>query len=77
MINANKGWVTWIGTPKGKNNFYQLYQRAIKDDRFNTMLLRVSQTKLLDEEQLNDAKLEMPEEEYLQEYECSWEAFMK
>ncbi len=77
MINANKGWVTWIGTPKGKNNFYHLYQRAIKDDRFNTMLLRASQTHLLDDEQLSDARAEMTEEEYNQEYECSWEAFVK
>lgn len=77
MINANKWWVTWIWTPKGKNNFYQLYQRAIKDDRFNTILLRASQTGLLDEEQLADAKSEMTEEEYLQEYECSWEAYIK
>ena len=77
MINANKGWVTWIGTPKGKNWFYQLYQRALKDERFHTVLLRASQTDLLDEEQLEDAKLEMTEEEYLQEYECSWEAYIK
>lgn len=77
MINANKGWVTWIWTPKGKNNFYQLYQRALKDERFNTILLRASQTNLLDEDQLSDAKKEMTEEEYLQEYECSWEAYVK
>lgn len=77
MINANKGWVTWIGTPKGKNGFYQLYQRAIKDDRFCTMLLRASQTQLLNDEQLEDAKAEMTEEEYNQEYECSWDAFVK
>ena len=77
MINANKGWVTWIGTPKGKNDFYQLYQRAIKDDRFHTVLLKASQTWLLDEEQLEDARAEMTEEEYNQEYECSWEAYIK
>lgn len=77
MINANKGWVSWIWTPKWKNEFYNLYQRALKDERFLTVLLRVSQTKLLDEEQLEDARLEMTEEEYNQEYECSWEAYIK
>jgi len=77
MINANKGWVTWIWTPKWKNAFYHLYQRALKDDRFNTMLLKASQTDLLDEEQLEDAMAEMTEEEYNQEYECSWEAYIK
>jgi len=77
MINANKGWVTWIWTPKGKNSFYHLYQRALKDDRFNAILLRASQTWLLDEDQLDDARAEMTEEEYNQEYECSWEAYIK
>lgn len=77
MINANGWWVTWIGTPKGKNAFYQLYQRALKDERFYTMLLRYTDTKLLSDEQIEDAKKEMTEEEFLQEYECSWEAYMR
>ena len=77
MINANWGWVTWIGTPKGKNAFYQLYQRAIKDERFYTMLLRHADTKLLGTEQIEDARKEMTEEEFEQEYNCSWEAYMR
>ena len=77
MINANGGWVTWIGTPKGKNAFYHLYKRAIKDNRFYTVLLRYTDTNLLNDEQISDARLEMTEEEFEQEYNCSWEAFMK
>ena len=77
MINANWWWVTWIGTPKGKNAFYQLYQRALKDERFYTMLLRHTDTNLLTPEQIEDAKKEMTEEEFEQEYNCSWEAYMR
>lgn len=77
MINANGWWVTWIGTPKGKNAFYQLYQRALKDERFYTMLLRHTDTKLLSDEQISDARKEMTEEEFEQEYNCSWEAYMR
>ena len=77
MINANWWWVTWIWTPKGKNAFYQLYQRALKDERFYTMLLRHTDTKLLTDEQIEDAKKEMTEEEFEQEYNCSWEAYMR
>lgn len=77
MINANGWWVTWIGTPKGKNSFYQLYQRALKDERFYTMLLRHTDTKLLNDEQIEDARKEMTEEEFEQEYNCSWEAYMR
>jgi hypothetical protein len=32
---------------------------------------------LLDEEQISDARVEMTEEEFEQEYNCSWEAFMR
>lgn len=77
MINANGWWVTWIWTPKGKNAFYQLYQRALKDDRFYTMLLRHTNTNLLTPEQIEDARKEMTEEEFEQEYNCSWEAYMR
>ena len=77
MINANKGWVTWIGTPKGKNSFYKLYERAVKDERFYTALLKYSDTNLLDEEQIADAREEMTEEEFEQEYNCSWNASMR
>lgn len=77
MINANWGWVTWIGTPKGKNAFYKLYERAKSDDRFYTMLLKYTDTKLLTDEQIADARKEMTEEEFEQEYNCSWEAYMR
>jgi len=77
MLNANRWWVTFIWTPKGKNSFYKLYERAKKDDRWYTTLLKYTDTKLLDEEQISDAKLEMTEEEFEQEYNCSWEAFMR
>lgn len=77
MINANGWWVTWIWTPKGKNAFYQLYERAKHDERFYTMLLTHKDTWLLTDEQLNDARKEMTEEEFEQEYNCSWEAYMR
>lgn len=77
MINANKGWVTWIWTPKGKNAFYKLYERAKNDERFYTVLLKYTDTNLLDEEQIRDARAEMTEEEFEQEYNCSFEAYLK
>lgn len=77
MINANKWWVTWIWTPKGKNSFYKLYERAVKDDRFYTSLLKYTDTNLLDAEQIADARAEMTEEEFEQEYNCSWQAYMR
>jgi len=77
MINANNWWVTWIWTPKWKNAFYKLYERARKDERFYTVLLKYTDTQLLNEQQISDARLEMTEEEFEQEYNCSFEAFMR
>lgn len=77
MINANNGWVLWIGTPKGKNNFYELYERARKDEKYYVKLLTVEDTDLLNEEQLASAKSEMSDDEYNQEYMCSWDASIK
>lgn len=77
MINANKGWCTFIWTPKWKNNFYKIYQKWLNDDKYYTKLLTVKNTWLLSEEQLNDARSEMTAEEYEQEYNCSFTASIK
>jgi len=77
MINANNGWILWIWTPKWKNNFYDLYIKAIEDDKYYTMLYTVNDTNLLNEEQLKQAREEMNEDEYNQEYLCSWTASIK
>jgi hypothetical protein len=49
----------------------------LKDERFYTKLLRHTDTKLLTDEQIADAKLEMTEDEFEQEYNCSWDAYMR
>jgi hypothetical protein len=77
MLNANNWFVVWIWTPKWKNNFYYLYERWLKDDKFYISLLWVKDTWLLNEEQLRVARIEMTNEEYEQEYECSFVASIK
>ena len=77
MINANNGWSLWIWTPKWKNNFYDLYTKAINDDKYYTMLYTVYDTNLLNDEQIKQAREEMSEDEFNQEYLCSWVASIK
>lgn len=77
MINAHNWWVIWIWTPKGKNDFHNVYQKWLKDDKYFVKVLRASESGLLNEEQLLAARQEMTPEEYDQEYECSWEASIK
>jgi phage terminase large subunit len=70
-----KGWVTFIGTPKGKNKFFQMLQLAQKKpETWYSAVLKASETKILDEEELADIRAEIDTDEYNQEYECSFDA---
>lgn len=70
----NMGYAIWIGTPKGKNEFYKLYEKAKKDEDWLAMLLTVDDTKILPQSEIDDAKKVMTEEEIQQEFYCSFEA---
>lgn len=74
-LSDRKGWATFIGTPKGRNTFYEVWSDAKKDkDNWFTMILRASETGLVDKGELDDARKAMSPEQYEQEYECSFEA---
>ena len=74
LLSDRKGWAVFIGTPKGHNSFYEIYNNAIKTGNWFVRTLRASQTKLLDNDELKDAFASMSEDQYLQEFECSFEA---
>ena len=69
-----KGWCIFIGTPKGRNNFYQLYQSAIKNPKWYACTYKASETEILDDEELQAAKDVMSKDLYEQEFECSFQA---
>jgi hypothetical protein len=69
-----KGWAVFIGTPRGRNSFYELYERAKLDPSWFTMMLKASETHLLDDEELRLARDDLSEDVYLQEFECSFDA---
>lgn len=69
-----EGWVTRIGTPKGPNSFYDLWQEAQGDPDFFTMMLRASQSGILSESLLADQRRHMSPEQFAREFECSFAA---
>jgi phage terminase large subunit len=74
-LSDRQGWCVWIGTPKGQNDFFDLWQKARKaPDEFFTLLLRASQTGIVPQEELADAKRSMTPEQYAQEFEGSFSA---
>lgn len=68
-----KGWAVWIGTPKGKNAFYNIWIQAQADKWYHAML-KASETGLVDASELTDARRDMTEDQYAQEFECSFDA---
>ena len=74
LLSDRNGYAVFIGTPKGHNAFWDIYQNAIKDDGWYVKTLRASQTGLLAHDELEDAKRMMSEDQYLQEFECDFES---
>ena len=69
-----KGWCVFIGTPKGQNYFYSLYEKAKESKDWYSCVFKASETKILDEEELKAAQDVMSKDLYQQEFECSFQA---
>ena len=74
LLADRLGWATFIGTPKGHNAFYDIYNEATKKSNWYVKVLRADQTLLLAQSELDDAKATMSENQYEQEFLCSFEA---
>lgn len=70
-----KGWLDLSGTPKGWGNLLgESYKRAKDDPEWHVQLLKASVTGLIDADELRRLRTMMPENEYMQEFECSFDA---
>ena len=72
-----RGWAVFIGTPKGKNQFYEMFNRAKKEAGWYDMMLKASESDLLPADELAEMKSQMGDDQYLQEFECSFDAAVK
>ncbi|MEL7445086.1 MAG: hypothetical protein AAGK02_04650 [Pseudomonadota bacterium] len=68
------GWAIFIGTPKGRNEFHKLYEHAGEAQGWERFMLKASQSGLIDASELTDARAIMTEDQYAQEFECSFDA---
>ena len=81
-LSDRKGSATFITTPKGRNWFHRFcygdpdtgFEGALHRDDWFTLVLRASTSGILDADELADARRTMTQEEYDQEYECSFDA---
>lgn len=73
-LSDRQGWACFIGTPKGRDQFYQIWREAQKDERnWFTLQLRASETKILAEGELDAARAQMSAATFNREYECSFD----
>jgi len=90
-LSDRGGWVTFIGTPRGHNQFYETYRRASQnpEEWFSACLKasdlvplndkdpRAKEKYLLTSDELENARGQSSEENFLQEYECDFESAVK
>lgn len=74
LLTDRKGWAVFIGTPKGHNGFYDIWQSAQGNGEWYSARLLASDTGLLPREELDAARSQMSEDQYEQEFNCSFEA---
>lgn len=73
-LSDRGGRALFIGTPKGRNEFWRIYDNATRDEAWFHLALRASETGILPPEELADAQKALTPEQFAQEYECSFDA---
>jgi phage terminase large subunit len=73
-LSDRKGWAVFIGTPKGRNAFFDMYDLSLEDDTWFSMMLKADDSGIIESEELEDVRKSMTAEQYEQEYLCSFDA---
>ena len=73
-LSDRKGWAIFIGTPKGQNLFYELYQDALADPEWYAEDFPADKTGVIDDEELAKLRREMGDDLFRQEYLCDFSA---
>lgn len=74
-LTVKKGWAAFIGTPKGRNLFYTLYQTALKNtDLWNSKVYTVYDTDVYTSDEIDNLRRSMSEETFKQEMLCDFGA---
>jgi len=70
-----KGWAVFIGTPRGRNDFWRVHEFAEQHpDEWFSMVLRADETRLLSSAELEDMRTQTTPEQFAQEFLCSFDA---
>lgn len=73
-LSDRSGWACFCGTPKGRNEFWQVREQARKNSDWYFLELRASESKLIEASELEQAQRQLTPEQFAQEYECDFAA---
>lgn len=73
-LSDTKGWAVFIGTPKGKNWAYQLWRSAQVRKNWSAYRKPTIDNPYIDPREVEDARLDMSDEQFKQEYEADFGA---
>jgi phage terminase large subunit len=76
-LTDRRGWAVFIGTPKGKNHFYEIFRRSQSDPDWYSLHLPVHATSVFPTKELKEIEQQQTDEEYEQEFLCSFEAAVR
>jgi len=68
------GWAIIIGTPKGRNQFFEIREHAAVSADWLCLTIKASESGLLPESELDSLRLELTDDAWRQEMECDFDA---
>lgn len=72
ILRENEGWAVFVMTPRGTNHAWDMMQTFKDDPKWFVQTLTVEDTKALTPEVIEDARKEMPQDIFNQEYMCKF-----
>lgn len=69
-----QGWAIIIGTPKGRNQFWEVYEAAKHSPDWLQLTIKASESGLLPKTELEALRYELTEDAWRQEMECDFDA---
>jgi len=73
-LSDRQGYAIFLGTPRGHNAFFELFEAARQSKDWFTAVYKASETGILPKEELDAARSMMTGDQYEQEFEASWVA---
>lgn len=74
MLTDREGFAIFIGTPMGRNHFCDMYEHATQDGDWLARRYRSSETNIINDVELHNARKSMSVDQYNREFECSFDA---